>query len=69
MPAPTPYRLYDPARCEVIGGYPAEAAARADADRLVASGEYDQIEIQHLEDGLFGYGYYRIDSLDSTIEW
>ena len=69
MPAPAPYRLYDSTRREVIDGYPGEATARADADRLVTSGEYNQIEIQHLEDGLFGYDYYRIDSVESTIEW
>jgi hypothetical protein len=69
MPAPAPYRLYDPTRREVIDGYPGEAAARADADRLVTSGEYNRIEIQHLEDGLFGYDYYRTDSVESTIEW
>jgi hypothetical protein len=69
MPAPAPYRLYDPTRREVIDGYPGEAPARADADRLVTSGEFTRIEIQHLEDGLFGYDYYRIDSVESTIEW
>jgi hypothetical protein len=69
MPAPTPYRLYDPAHRDVIGGYSTETDARAEADRLLAWGEYDHLEIQHLEDGLFGYDYYRIDSVGSAIEW
>jgi hypothetical protein len=69
MPAPAPYRLYDPIRREVISGHSTESDARAEIDRLLALGEYGQIEIQHLEDGLFGYDYYRIDCIDSTIEW
>jgi hypothetical protein len=69
MPAPAPYRLYDPRRREVIGGYLNEAEAREEGARLVAEGEYSEIEIQHLEDGLFGYDYYRIDSATREVEW
>jgi len=69
MPALAPYRLYDPRRRDVIGGYLNEAEAREEAARLVADGEYGKIEIQHLEDGLSGYGYYRIDSVASEVEW
>jgi hypothetical protein len=69
MPVPAPYRLYDPRRREVIGGYLNEVEAREEAARLAADGEYGEIEIQHLEGGLFGYGYYRTDSVASEIEW
>ena len=66
MPAPTPYRLYDPERRQPIDsdGLANEPAARDAATRLVNAGEYNAIEIHHLEDGLFGYDYYRIDTVE-----
>jgi hypothetical protein len=69
MPAPAPYRLYDARRREVIDGYLNAAQAREEAARPVAKGECDEIEIQHLEDGLSGYDYHRIDSVASEAEW
>ena len=32
---------------------------------LVSSGEWDQAEIQHWEDGLFGWGWYRVQEINS----
>jgi len=70
MPAPSPYRLYDPERHEPIDadGLFDEPAARAAATRLVEAGEYNVIEIHHLEDGLFGYDYYQIDAIEPEID-
>lgn len=71
MPAPTPYRLFDPERRQPIetDGLADELTARAAATRLVGAGEYNAIEIHHLEDGLFGYDYYRIEAIESEIDW
>jgi hypothetical protein len=71
MPAPTPYRLYDADHGHVIDTewLADELAARATATQLVEAGEYISIEIQHLEDGLHGYEYYRVGMIESEIEW
>jgi hypothetical protein len=72
MPAPAPYRLYDPEHRQPIetdDRLADEPAARAAATRLVEAGEYNAVEIHHLEDGLFGYDYYRIDAIESEIDW
>ncbi|MCC6366836.1 MAG: hypothetical protein IT165_25220 [Bryobacterales bacterium] len=74
MPAPSPYRLYDAEHGCVITSHERawmadEATARAAATKLIEADEYTSIEIQHLEDGLFGYDYYRVDTIEHGIEW
>ena len=48
------YRLFDPEARTEISPYPNEADALKSAHALIASGEYDVIEVQHFRSGAQG---------------